>query len=80
MPICGCAVSMLRAVWRSLAGLFVDDVPYAAAILLWLAITCALLPLAGVKRPALAVAMLLGLLALLVGGAVVRARQSATKP
>ncbi len=70
----------LRAIWAHTAGLFVDDVPFAAAILLWLAFVCALLPWAGVKRDWLAVPMLLGLMVILSASAVRRARRLARSP
>ncbi len=73
----------LQAIWAQSFGLFVDDVPLTAGILAWLAITCVLLPWAGLRREILAIPMLLGLAAILLASALQRARRqppSATKP
>ena len=61
---------LIRAISAYSLELFADDWPFACAILAWLGVTCAVLPWAGVPRAALAVPMLLGLIGLLVAGAV----------
>ena len=69
----------LRAVLRSLIGLFVDDAAGAAAIVLWLAVAWWLLPTPALPAPAAPAILFAGLAAILVVTAMRGARRGAKR-
>lgn len=64
---------MIRTILAEFVGLFVDDVPFAVTIAVWLLVATLVLPRLGVPQPALVLA--LGLAGILVESAVRRARR-----
>jgi hypothetical protein len=60
---------------RELFGLFVDDVPFTVAILIWLTIAALGLPQIGVTPAWYAPLLFFGFAAILIGGAVATARR-----
>ena len=64
---------MIKTVLAEVIGLFVDDVPFAVTIAVWLLVAILVLPRLGVPAPALVLA--LGLAGILVESAVRRARR-----
>ena len=64
---------MIKTVLAEFIGLFVDDVPFAVTIAVWLLVASLVLPRLGVPAPALVLA--LGLAGILVESAVRRARR-----
>ena len=67
-------MNLLRTVAAEAWGLFVDDGPFAVAILLWLALCWALLPRLGLPIPWPPLMLFAGLGAILVWSAIRRAR------
>ena len=67
-------MTRLRTIWTEFFGLFIDDGPFAAAILIWLAVAKLLLPHLGLPRTLPPMLMALGLAGILVESAVRRAR------
>lgn len=68
-------MAWLRTIWAELIGLFVDDVGFAVAILVWLLVAAAGLPRLGLGGAWPAILLALGLLAILAESAVRRARR-----
>ena len=66
----------IAAVLRELVSLFVDDVGFAVTILIWLAAIGLILPRLGTPAALSAVALPVGLFAILIESAVRRARRS----
>ncbi len=68
-------MNALRAVWSEFIGLFIDDLGFAVSILVWLLVGGGLLPRLGVAEPWPAIALFVGLAAILIESAVRRSRQ-----
>ena len=60
---------------RELFGLFVDDVPFTVAILIWLTVAALGLPQTGIDPAWHAPLLFIGFAAILIGGAVATARR-----
>jgi hypothetical protein len=67
-------MSWVRTIWGELVGLFVDDVGFAVAILVWSLVACLGLPRLGVSLVWSAGLLTLGLLVILAESAIRRAR------
>lgn len=68
-------MSWARAVIREVLGLFVDDVGFAAGIVLWLAVAGLALPRLGLPDSVPPLLLFAGLAAILIAGALRRARR-----
>jgi hypothetical protein len=65
----------IRTIWAEFIGLFVDDVGFAVAILLWVLIAGLGLPRLGLPAFVPALVLFAGLVAILLESATRRARQ-----
>jgi hypothetical protein len=65
----------LRTIWDELLGMFVDDVDFALPILIWVVLAAVALPRLGLPGAWPAIVLAAGLLAILVVGAVRKARR-----
>ena len=65
----------LKTVGDELLGLFVDDVGFAGPILIWVVVAAVVLPRLGLPGAVPAVVLFAGLLAILVAGAVRKAKK-----
>ncbi len=64
----------VRVIWDELLGMFVDDVDFAVPILVWVVLTAVALPRLGLPGAWPAGVLFVGLLGILVVGAVRKAR------
>lgn len=62
-------MTLLTTIWSGFVGLFVDDLPYAGAILAWLAACKVLLPHVPLPESAPPLLLFVGLAAILAVGA-----------
>ncbi len=70
-------MTWLVTAWSEFIGLFVDDLPYAASIVAWLACCWLLLPHLALPPALPPVLLFAGLAAILAGSALMKARNSA---
>jgi len=68
-------MNWLKTIWQEFIGLFVDDMAFAIAILVWVLLTTLGLPHLNLPTPIPAILLTAGLIAILIESATRRARR-----